>query len=134
LQIVKLLTITETASQTEISAVHSRLFCLEGAAGSRQSAIEGVRLMVVDSHNPSPESSGNLETWGYGFGFTAFMLCMIYIARGKHQTAPYAICTGFMALGMMPPGLWNGWLQESPGSRHFFVWILLATAPNFIVA
>ena len=44
-----------------------------------------------------------VEQFGYGFGFTAFMLYMIYIARGEHRTAHYAICTGFMALGMMLP-------------------------------
>jgi PAT family beta-lactamase induction signal transducer AmpG len=75
-----------------------------------------------------------VEQFGYGFGFTAFMLYMIYIARGKHQTAHYAICTGFMALGMMLPGMWSGWLQERIGYPHFFVWVLLATIPSFIVA
>ncbi len=75
-----------------------------------------------------------VEQFGYGFGFTAFMLYMIYIARGEHQTAHYAICTGFMALGMMLPGLWSGWLQEHIGYTHFFAWVLLATIPSFIVA
>jgi PAT family beta-lactamase induction signal transducer AmpG len=75
-----------------------------------------------------------VEQFGYGFGFTAFMLYMIYIARGEHQTAHYAICTGFMALGMMVPGLWSGWLQERLGYPHFFVWVLLATIPSFLVA
>ena len=75
-----------------------------------------------------------IEQFGYGFGFTAFMLYMIYIARGEHQTAHYAICTGFMALGMMLPGLWSGWLQEHIGYQHFFVWVLLATIPSFAVA
>ena len=75
-----------------------------------------------------------LEQFGYGFGFTAFLLYMIYIARGEHQTAHYAICTGFMALGMMLPGMWSGWLQEQIGYPHFFVWVLLATIPSFIVA
>ena len=75
-----------------------------------------------------------IEQFGYGFGFTAFMLYMIYIARGEHQTAHYAICTGFMALGMMLPGMWSGWLQEQIGYPHFFVWVLLATIPSFIVA
>jgi MFS transporter, PAT family, beta-lactamase induction signal transducer AmpG len=51
-----------------------------------------------------------LEQFGYGFGFTAYMLYMIYIARGRHSTAHYAICTGFMALGLMLPGMWSGWL------------------------
>jgi PAT family beta-lactamase induction signal transducer AmpG len=75
-----------------------------------------------------------VEQFGYGFGFTAFMLYMIYIARGEHQTAHYAICTGFMALGMMLPGMWSGWLQEHIGYPYFFVWVLLATIPSFIVA
>src|SRR5450432_2110470 len=75
-----------------------------------------------------------VEQFGYGFGFTAFMLYMIRIARGEHQTAHYAICTGFMALGMMLPGMWSGWLQERLGYPHFFVWVILATIPSFIVA
>ena len=75
-----------------------------------------------------------LEQFGYGFGFTAFMLYMIYIARGEHRTAHYAICTGFMALGMMLPGMWSGWLQEKIGYAHFFVWVILATIPSFLVA
>jgi PAT family beta-lactamase induction signal transducer AmpG len=75
-----------------------------------------------------------LEQFGYGFGFTAFMLYMIYVARGKHATAHYAICTGFMALGMMLPGMWSGWLQEHIGYKLFFVWVILATIPSFIVA
>ena len=74
-----------------------------------------------------------VEQFGYGFGFTAYMLYMIYIARGKHQTAHYAICTGFMALGMMIPGMWSGWLQELIGYQHFFLWVILATIPSFIV-
>jgi PAT family beta-lactamase induction signal transducer AmpG len=75
-----------------------------------------------------------VEQFGYGFGFTAFMLYMIYIARGEHATAHYAICTGFMALGMMLPGMWSGWLQQRLGYPHFFVWVILATVPSFIVA
>jgi PAT family beta-lactamase induction signal transducer AmpG len=75
-----------------------------------------------------------VEQFGYGFGFTAFMLYMIYIARGRHATAHYAICTGFMAAGMMLPGLWSGWLQQHIGYRHFFCWVILATIPSFWVA
>ena len=74
-----------------------------------------------------------MEQFGYGFGFTAYMLYMIYIARGTHKTAHYAICTGFMALGMMIPGMWSGWLQEIIGYQHFFVWVILATIPSFLV-
>ena len=74
-----------------------------------------------------------VEQFGYGFGFTAYMLYMIYIARGEHKTAHYAICTGFMALGMMLPGMWSGWLQEIIGYHHFFIWVILATIPSFLV-
>lgn len=74
-----------------------------------------------------------IEQFGYGFGFAAYLLVMIYIARGAHKTAHYAICTGFMALGMMLPGMFSGWLQEIIGYQHFFVWVLLATIPGFIV-
>lgn len=75
-----------------------------------------------------------LEQLGYGFGFTAYMMFMIYISRGKHATAHYAICTGFMALGMMIPGMFSGWVQESIGYTAFFVWICVATIPGFIMA
>ena len=75
-----------------------------------------------------------VEQFGYGFGFTAFMLYMIRIARGEHQTAHYAICTGFMALGVMVPGMWSGRVQEWLGYQHFFVWVILATIPSFVVA
>jgi PAT family beta-lactamase induction signal transducer AmpG len=75
-----------------------------------------------------------VEQFGYGFGFMAFMLYMIYIARGEHRTAHYAICTGFMALGLHLPAAWSGWLQEHLGYPHFFVWVILATIPSFLVA
>jgi PAT family beta-lactamase induction signal transducer AmpG len=74
------------------------------------------------------------EQFGYGFGFMAFMLYMIYIARGEHATAHYAICTGFMALGINLPAAWSGWLQQQLGYPHFFVWVILATIPSFIAA
>ena len=75
-----------------------------------------------------------VEQFGYGFGFTALLLYMIHLARGGHRTAHYAICTGFMAAGLMLPGMWSGWLQEHLGYPHFFVWVILATIPSFIVA
>jgi len=75
-----------------------------------------------------------LEQFGYGFGFTAYMLYMIYVSEGAHKTAHYAICTGLMALGMMVPGLFSGWLQELIGYKHFFIWVVLATIPSFIAA
>jgi PAT family beta-lactamase induction signal transducer AmpG len=75
-----------------------------------------------------------VEQFGYGFGFTAYMLYMIMVSDGRHRTAHYAICTGIMALGMMIPGMFAGALQERLGYLQFFVWVLLATIPGFVVA
>ena len=75
-----------------------------------------------------------VEQFGYGFGFAAFLLVLIYIAEGERKTAHYAIATGFMALGMMIPGLFSGWLQDLIGYERFFVWVLIATIPSFLVA
>lgn len=74
-----------------------------------------------------------VEQFGYGFGFTAYMLYMIYISEGEFKTAHFAITTAFMAFGMMIPGMWSGWLQELIGYQHFFVWVCLATIPAFII-
>lgn len=75
-----------------------------------------------------------IEQFGYGFGFTAYLLYMIMISDGEYKTAHYAICTGFMALGMMVPGMFSGALQEYLGYQHFFAWIMLSTIPAFLVA
>ncbi len=74
-----------------------------------------------------------IEQFGYGFGFTAYMLYMIYASQGEHKTAHFAITTAFMALGMMIPGMMSGWLQELIGYQHFFVWVVIATIPSFLV-
>mgnify|MGYP003594674956 FL=1 len=73
-----------------------------------------------------------IEQFSYGFGFTAYMLYMIYISEGEHKTAHFAIATGFMALGMMIPGMFSGWLQEIIGYKYFFVWIMLCMIPAVI--
>lgn len=73
-----------------------------------------------------------LEQFSYGFGFTAYMLYMIYISEGKNKTAHFAIATGFMALGMMLPGMFSGWLQEIIGYQNFFVWVMLCMLPGMI--
>jgi len=75
-----------------------------------------------------------VEQFGYGFGLTAFMLYMLYFADGPHKTAHYAICTGFMALGMMIPGMWSGWVADHVGYRHFFVWVICSALPGLIIA
>ncbi len=74
-----------------------------------------------------------VEQFGYGFGFTAYMVYMMLVADGPHKTAHYAICTGFMALGMMLPGMAAGWIQDHIGYVNFFAWVLVCTIPSFIV-
>ncbi len=74
-----------------------------------------------------------VEQFGYGFGFTAYMVFLMYSAQGNHKTAHYALCTGLMALGVMIAGMFSGWLQEVLGYQHFFVWIMIATIPSFVV-
>ncbi len=69
-----------------------------------------------------------VEQFGYGFGFTAYMLYLIYFSEGRLRTAHYSICTGFMALGMMLPGMAAGWLQETIGYRYFFIWTIVCCA------
>ena len=84
-----------------------------------------------------------VEQFGYGFGFTAYMVYMLMVAGSTggtgekadgaslHKTAHYALCTGFMALGMMLPGMWAGWLQTQLGYLNFFIWACVATLPSF---
>jgi PAT family beta-lactamase induction signal transducer AmpG len=75
-----------------------------------------------------------VEQFGYGFGFTAYMVYMMMLADGEHQTAHYAICTGFMALGIMLPGMVSGNIQDHIGYPHFFLWVCVATLPSFVAA
>ncbi len=74
-----------------------------------------------------------VEQLGYGFGFTAYMLYLIYFSQGEHKTAHYSICTGFMALGMMLPGMAAGWIQEQLGYQNFFIFIMIATIPTLLL-
>jgi MFS transporter, PAT family, beta-lactamase induction signal transducer AmpG len=78
-----------------------------------------------------------IEQFGYGFGFAAYLLFMIMVAdndgKGIHKTAHYAICTGFMAAGMMLPGMVSGWIQTKLGYPNFFIWVLICTIPSIVV-
>ncbi|MFT3740755.1 MAG: MFS transporter [Breznakibacter sp.] len=74
-----------------------------------------------------------IEQLGYGFGFTAFTMYMMQFAEGEHKTSHYAMATGFMALGMMLPGMASGWLQSLVGYKLFFVWVTLCAVPGFVV-
>lgn len=86
-----------------------------------------------------------IEQFGYGFGFTAFMLYLIHFSEGEYKTAHYSFCTAFMALGMMLPGMAAGWLQEQlnnlfifsnaapQGYVNFFWCVMLCCIPTFLV-
>ncbi len=74
-----------------------------------------------------------LEQFGYGFGFAAFLVYLIYIAQGPFKTAHYALATGFMALGMMLPGMASGFIQEWLGYPGFFLWVVVAALPSLIL-
>jgi len=74
-----------------------------------------------------------IENFGYGFGFSAYMLFMIYFSRGEHKTSHYALCTGFMALSMMIPGLFAGALAQAVGYRWvFFLVMVVFFFPLFV--
>ena len=75
-----------------------------------------------------------IEQLGYGFGFAAYMIFLIYLAEGLFKTAHYALATGFMALGMMIPGMISGYMQEWLDYPGFFVWVVIATIPSFVMA
>lgn len=96
-------------------------------------------FICLDGSSYSGQPPANLHlcshrTAGYGFGFTAYMLYLIYIADGEHKTAHYAIGTGFMALGMMLPGMPAGWIQEHLGYTNFFIWVCVCTIPGILAS
>ena len=74
------------------------------------------------------------EQFGYGFGFAAFMMYLIYVADGESKTSHYSIATGFMALGMMLPGMLSGYIQEYLGYGNFFIWVFCATIPGLLLS
>jgi len=74
-----------------------------------------------------------VEQFGYGFGFTAYTMFMLMVSEGEYKTVHYALSTGIMALGMMLPAMFSGWLQEQLGYQNYFLWVMAATIPGFIV-
>ncbi|MBO5185492.1 MAG: MFS transporter [Prevotella sp.] len=75
-----------------------------------------------------------VEQFGYGFGFSAYMLYLIYYSRGEHKTSHYALCTALMALSMMIPGFFAGALQEAVGYKTFFIIVMLTCSLTFVVS
>ncbi|ANQ50939.1 AmpG family muropeptide MFS transporter [Flammeovirga sp. MY04] len=75
-----------------------------------------------------------IEQFFYGFGFTALMMYMVYVSKGEHKTSHYAICTGFMALGMMLSGMVSGFIQKYFGYTDFFLIVVLSGIPGLLWA
>ncbi|WP_395701399.1 MFS transporter [Aquabacterium sp.] len=99
-------------------------------------------FVALAAAGPSPlpwvAAAVALEQFGYGFGFSAYLVYMLWVAAGPtgdnpHRTAHYALCTGWMALGMMLPGMWSGWLQAQLGYFGFFAAVCLSALPSFVV-
>jgi PAT family beta-lactamase induction signal transducer AmpG len=74
------------------------------------------------------------EQLGYGFGFTAFTLYLVYVAQGAFKTAHYSIGTGLMALGMMIPGMFAGKIQMAMGYPMFFIFVCICTLPGILAS
>ena len=75
-----------------------------------------------------------VEQLGYGFGFTAYMLFLVYFARGEQSTSVFSICTAFQALGMMLPGMMAGYLADTLGWVNFFIWVCVCCLATFVVS
>lgn len=75
-----------------------------------------------------------IEQFGYGFGFTGYMLYLIYFSQGEQRTSHYALCTAFMALSMMLPGMVAGDLQEAVGYANFFLIVMACCAVTVAVS
>ena len=74
-----------------------------------------------------------LDQFGYGFGFTAYMLFLIYFSEGEFKTAHYSLCTAFMALSMMIPGMVAGYVQEMLGYTDFFIFVMVCCLVTVLV-
>ena len=75
-----------------------------------------------------------IEQFGYGFGFTAYMLYLVYFAKGEMSTSVFSLCTALQALGMMLPGMIAGHIADKYGFANFFIWVMLCTLVTFAVS
>lgn len=75
-----------------------------------------------------------IEQFGYGFGFTAYMLYLVYFSQGERSTAVFSICTAMQALGMMLPGMIAGWMADTLGYLNFFWWVVGCCLVTFVVS
>jgi len=89
---------------------------------------------ILTSMLTPSDSSITMEYFGYGFGFVGLTLFMMQqIAPGKHQMSHYAFASGIMNLGVMLPGMISGYFSDLLGYRSFFIYVLIATIPAFLM-
>ena len=74
-----------------------------------------------------------IEQFGYGLGFTALTLYMLYFSQGDFKTSHYSICTGLSYLGLLLPGMVSGWLKDAVGYRTFFIVVMALCSITFLV-
>jgi MFS transporter, PAT family, beta-lactamase induction signal transducer AmpG len=94
--------------------------------------IFGTSGSLVYVINPLVQICLIIEQFGYGIGFTSFMVYLIYVSKGEHKTSHYAISTGLMAIGMMIPGFISGIVQQSVGYFWLFSLALILGIPGMI--
>ena len=92
----------------------------------------GSNSSIIFSINPIVQTCLIIEQFGYGIGFTSFMIYLLYISRGKYKSSQYAISTGLMAFGMMIPGVLSGFIQHAVGYFWLFSLSLLLGIPGMI--
>ena len=115
-------TLTDRVSQKRPRKPHRRPPGLASAKRQQAAALHSAQ-------RPFSQCGGTTPLWG-----TARLVSRGPGGANPHKTAHYALCTGFMALGMMLPGMVSGWLQQQLGYTQFFVWVCLATLPSVAVA
>ncbi|MBR0038141.1 MAG: MFS transporter [Bacteroidales bacterium] len=77
----------------------------------------------------------SIEQFGYGFGFTAYMIYLLECAKGPYETSHYAFLTALMAFGLLIPSTLSGYIQEALHSYYsYFAMACLLTVPGILMS
>jgi PAT family beta-lactamase induction signal transducer AmpG len=100
--------------------------------------IPNVTFLVMSIYQPTDlaiiTAGVAIEKFFFGFGSVGFMIYLMQqLAPGKYTTTHYAFGTGLMGLCMMVTGAMSGHLQEYMGYINYFIFVMVATIPSFIV-
>ena len=118
------------ASGTNVSAN-----LIEAGRLIANAARAGAKLVVLPENFAIVCGAITIEWFGYGFGFVGIILFMMQqIAPGKYKMAHYAFATAVMNLGFMLPSMVSGYISDFLGYKSFFLWVMVATIPSFLVA